>query len=102
MKTTYTAIIWILLFSYNSATADGIGCPKGTKPKGEQTPEVSEAWCDKSVSGKVVMHGPYRSWWPNGKLGTEGKYENGKQVGLLRGWYESGELQGEELFENGH
>jgi hypothetical protein len=57
IKTIYTAIIWILLFSDNSAAADGIGCPKGTEPKGEQTPEVSEAWCEKSVNGKVLMHG---------------------------------------------
>ena len=30
MKTICTAIIWVLLLSYNSAAADGIGCPKGT------------------------------------------------------------------------
>ncbi len=53
------------------------------------------------VDGKKVMHGPYRAWWPNGKLGTEGQYLNGKPDGLWRGWYESGELQGEELFKNG-
>jgi antitoxin component YwqK of YwqJK toxin-antitoxin module len=47
------------------------------------------------------MHGPYRSWWPNGKLGTSGQYVYGKAEGKWRGWYRTGELQGEEWFENG-
>jgi len=83
------------------ALADGIGCPKGTTPNGESEPDVSEAWCEILKDGRTVQHGPYRSWWPNGKLGTEGQYEYGKQTGRWRGWYETGELQGEEWYEHG-
>jgi len=83
------------------AASNDIGCPKGTKPNGETTPEVSEAWCETTKDGKTVQHGPYRAWWPDGRLGTEGQYEYGKAVGRWRGWYKTGELQGEEWFENG-
>jgi len=88
----------VILSASQYAIANGIGCPKGTTPSGETTPEVSEAWCEDS---NHEMHGPYRAWWPNGKPGTEGQYEHGTATGKWRGWYESGELQGEEWFENG-
>jgi hypothetical protein len=76
-------------------------CPKGTTPKAESTPQVSEAWCEILRAGATEMHGPYRAWWPNGKLGTEGQYSHEKQTGRWRGWYETGELQGEEWYEDG-
>ncbi len=85
----------------NAAARGGIGCPKGTTPNGEETPEVSEAWCELQWNGQTVQHGPYRAWWPNGKLGTTGQYDHGKAVGKWTGWYSSGELQGEEWFQNG-
>ncbi|MDH4099873.1 MAG: hypothetical protein OEV28_04800 [Nitrospirota bacterium] len=93
----------VALFAFGSICfgAEKIDCPKGTTPKAETTPEVSEAWCELHENGKAVMHGPFRAWWPNGKLGTEGQYDHGKAVGVWRGWYETGELQGEEWFENG-
>lgn len=84
-----------------SASAAGIGCPKGTRPNGETLPEVREAWCEVMHDGKTVQHGPYRAWWPNGKRGNLGQYEYGKAVGKWTGWYPSGKLQGEEWFENG-
>src|SRR5579883_1427928 len=74
-------------------------CPKGTTPKAEATPELSEAWCEISKDGTTFQHGPYRAWWPNGKLSTEGQYAYGKQTGRWRGWYVTGELQGEEWYE---
>jgi hypothetical protein len=76
-------------------------CPKGTVPRGETTPEVREAWCEVTVNGKTVEHGPYRSWWPNGRLGTKGTMVYGKAEGRWTGWYETGELQGEEWFKDG-
>jgi antitoxin component YwqK of YwqJK toxin-antitoxin module len=47
------------------------------------------------------MHGPYRAWWPNGKLGTVGQYENGVTEGKWSGWYSNGHLQGYEWFKAG-
>jgi antitoxin component YwqK of YwqJK toxin-antitoxin module len=83
------------------ARSGDVTCPKGTVPNGEITPEVKEAWCEIMWHGKTVQHGPYRSWWPNGKLGTTGQYVYGKAEGKWQGWYSTGQLQGEEWFENG-
>lgn len=100
MKGSFVALALFVALPCIAGSND-IGCPEGAKPNGETTPEVSEAWCEISKGGKTVQHGPYRAWWPNGKLGTEGQYDYGKAVGHWRGWYETGELQGEEWFENG-
>lgn len=67
-------LVALLTLSGNSFAGEGIGCPAGTKPNGETTPDVSEAWCEIVRDGKVEYHGPYRAWWPNGKLGNEGQY----------------------------
>ena len=94
------AVVLISLGAYSYAGS--IHCPKGTTPNGESTPDVSEAWCEKTVSGSTVMHGPYRAWWPNGKLGTVGQYENGVTEGKWSGWYPNGRLQGHEWFKAGN
>ncbi len=83
------------------AETDGIGCPDGTKANGETMPEVSEAWCELKTNEGVVLHGPYRSWYPNGTLGTRGQLEKGKPVGRWYGWYESGAKEGEIVYEDG-
>ena len=93
-----TLCLFAAFFATQCALAGGIDCPKGTTRNGETTPEASEAWCEDT---NHRMHGPYRAWWPNGNLGTEGQYEHGVATGKWRGWYESGELQGEEWFEGG-
>lgn len=91
-------VLLIIFFVSQYVLAEGISCPKGTSPNGERTPDVSEAWCEDE---NHKMHGPYRAWWPNGKLGNEGQYKHGAEIGKWRAWYESGKLQGEEWFENG-
>lgn len=101
MTTPIVLIALYTLIMLALASADGIDCPAGTTPRGETTPDVSEAWCEVFKDGKTVHHGPYLAWWPNGKLGTKGQYEYGKPVGRWHGWYETGELQGEEWYENG-
>jgi hypothetical protein len=83
------------------ALTAGIVCPNGTTPRVETTPDSRKAWCELQWNGKTVNHGPYRSWWSNGRLGTEGTYVSGRQDGKWRGWYPSGQLQGEEWYDNG-
>jgi hypothetical protein len=76
-------------------------CPEGTRRAAETVPEVSEAWCELDHDGTVVLHGPYRAWWPNGVLGTSGQYSFGKAVGEWTGWFPSGKIQGKQRFEEG-
>ena len=84
-----------------ASVTDGIGCPDGTQANGETVPEVREAWCELHTSGGVVQHGPYRAWYPNGTLATNGQFDKGKNVGRWHGWYASGAKQGEIVYENG-
>lgn len=84
-----------------SAAPAGVGCPAGTVPNGEKTPDVAEAWCEKTLDRRNVMHGPYRAWYPNGRLGTSGQYANGEPIGKWSNWYPSGRLQAFEWFEEG-
>jgi hypothetical protein len=70
------------------------------------------------------LHGPYRTWHPNGKPAFEGFYEHGlshglcrqwndrgrllgsfrmvQGTGIRRGWFPSGRLQSETSMVNGH
>ena len=93
--------MWLLVVVPAVADGQRLTCPAGTTPKGERTPEVSEAWCEALHEGKVVLHGPYRAWWPNGQLRTDGRYHYGRPVGVWKGWYVDGKRQGEESFEDG-
>jgi hypothetical protein len=91
------SILWLPVLG----APTGIRCPAGTVPTGEQTPEVHEAWCEKVVDGKTLMHGPYRAWWPNGRLGTSGQYANGQATGEWKDWYQNGKVQGREWYVAG-
>ncbi|MBX2882804.1 MAG: hypothetical protein KTR32_22835 [Granulosicoccus sp.] len=81
--------------------AGNFTCPPDTILNEESRPELSVSWCEVIINGDTVFHGPYRAWWPNGRLGNEAHYEYGVPVGLWRGWYASGALQGSNLYENG-
>lgn len=81
--------------------AGNFTCPYDTILNEETKPQLSVSWCEVVINGQTVFHGPYRAWWPNGRLGNEAHYEYGVPVGLWRGWYESGRLQGSNLYEDG-
>lgn len=102
MRATFAAVLIAALVLSDNSFADGIGCPAGTTPNGETTPEVSEAWCEITRDGKVDMHGPYRAWWPNGRLGDQGQYSYGQMTGRWRAWHKNGKLQAEEWYDKGH
>jgi antitoxin component YwqK of YwqJK toxin-antitoxin module len=101
MRATFATVAIAALVLSGNSFAGGIGCPAGTTPNGENTPDVSEAWCEIIKDGKTEMHGPYRSWWPNGKVGNKGQYDHGQMIGQWRAWHENGKLQAEEWYKNG-
>ncbi len=94
---TYFAAALAFAGAVVSAAPDPLQCPPGTVANGEQTPDVDEEWCE-IPGAPPVLHGPYRAWWPNGKLGTRGQYTTGKRTGKWIGWYPSGKLQGNEWY----
>src|SRR2546427_4601198 len=68
MRTRHLVMMALLVLMPAAGLAGELSCPRGTTPNGERTPEVSEAWCETMRDGRVVFHGPYRAWWPNGQL----------------------------------
>lgn len=100
-KLSLTALAIVLSLAGSLVFAAGIGCPKETRLNGESTPDVSEAWCEVAHDRVKVLHGPYRAWWPNGKLGNAGQYHFGRAVGKWTAWHPNGKLQGEEWFADG-
>jgi hypothetical protein len=47
------------------------------------------------------LHGPYRTWHPNGKPAFEGCYEHGRSHGTCRQWNDRGRLLGSFRMEHG-
>jgi antitoxin component YwqK of YwqJK toxin-antitoxin module len=48
-----------------------------------------------------VPHGPYRDYWSNGELASEGSFKEGKRQGMWSFYRADGTLQEEILFEEG-
>jgi antitoxin component YwqK of YwqJK toxin-antitoxin module len=48
-----------------------------------------------------VRHGPFREFYPNGQVATEGEYEDGLQQGLWRDYHENGQVAAEGYFVDG-
>jgi len=48
-----------------------------------------------------VTNGPYRIYYPSGKLKAEVVYKDGKFDGPFRGYYENGQLSTEIIYKNG-
>ena len=95
-------IIPILILLSSFSIAQNIECPPNSKRAGEETPEVSETWCEtKNSKGQTVIHGPYLAWYPNGTLGTKGQYHYSQATGFWEAWYENGQKEAEGNFEDG-
>ena len=68
-------------------------CPDGTTEFGGAPPVGNRKYCgykNSAVVGGVSKHGPWRFWWPNGQLESDGKYAKNKKHGLFTGWYSNG------------
>ncbi len=49
----------------------------------------------------IKLHGSWRNWYDNGRLGSEGTNKNGEPNGHWKSWYESGQLKSEGTYKNG-
>ena len=94
------APIILFLTVYPVVVLAAIGCPKGTVPNGEQTHEVSEAWCELETN-RALLHGPYRAWYSNGVAGTIEHYDQGKREGKAAYRWDNGKKQATGQYKNG-
>lgn len=83
-----------------TAVAENIGCPKGTIQNGENDPGITQAWCE-LASDRSQFHGPYRSWYGNGVLGTMENFNHGKRDGKAEYRWGNGRLQASGQYKNG-
>lgn len=69
-------------------------CPSGTEQLGAEPPEGDMSWC---VDNDGNKHGPYKTWYENGKIESEGEYSKGVRIGTWRYWSPSGKLERTEV-----
>jgi antitoxin component YwqK of YwqJK toxin-antitoxin module len=90
----------MLCLTTHVVAAEDIACPKGTIQNGAEAPGVTEAWCELETD-RSQLHGPYRSWYGNGILGTMENYNHGKRDGKAEYRWGNGKLQASGQYKNG-
>ncbi len=77
-------------------------CPAGAELLGDAPPKGVEEWCQKrTADDRYVKHGPYRSWFKNGRKKVRGAYRDGQRHGPWREWYRSGQPALEGTYTDG-
>ncbi len=66
-----------------------LACPPATSVRNGRIDELTEQWC---ADADGTMHGPYRSWHPNGRLRSTVQYREGREHGPTRSWHPNGPL----------
>jgi len=59
------------------------GCPQGTASFGAAPPEGSATWCERDDG---TRHGPYQSWYADGRSREQGTYKDGVPAGNWTRW----------------
>jgi hypothetical protein len=90
---------FLLFLASLAAASEDIGCPRGTVQNGVRMPGVTEAWCELKTD-RSQFHGPYRSWYGNGVLGTKENYKHGKRDGKAEYHWGNGKLQASGQYRN--
>ncbi len=68
-------------------------CPPGATLVQESTDSSRQTFCQKSVDGRLVYHGPYQQWTSDGVLLAQYRLADGTRTGLQRSWDNDGILQ---------
>ncbi|WPB73736.1 hypothetical protein KYC5002_32435 [Archangium violaceum] len=109
-KLTRTLVVGLTLatsvaFAEGTAASNGstpkLACPAGTK----QTGNLNDGLYCRKVDAKAdrnAAHGPYASYFPNGKKSAEGQYVDGFRTGLWTFYSEDGQVRGRTEFQGGN
>jgi hypothetical protein len=71
-----------------------VTCPDGTVLAEARPPVGREQWCERLPLGIDRRHGPYRAWYPDGRVKIEGQFVNGRKAGRWVFWHGNGILNG--------
>ena len=69
-------------------------CPTRTEQLGAEPPDGDMLWC---VNTDGQKHGPFKTWYDNGQIESDGQFSNGVRSGYWRYWSRSGQLTREEV-----
>ncbi|KFA94359.1 toxin-antitoxin system YwqK family antitoxin [Archangium violaceum] len=109
-KLTRTLVVGLTLatsvaFAEGTAASTGstpkLACPAGTLQTGNLKDGL---YCRKGdvKAGRGDAHGPYASYFPNGKKSAEGQYVDGFRTGLWTFYSEDGQVRGKTEFQGGN
>ncbi len=81
----------VVLTAMLSRGGPAIACPGGTALTEARPPAGREQWCERlDQSGNRVRHGPYRAWYPDGRIKIEGQFVEGDKSGRWTFWHGNG------------
>ncbi len=83
--------------------AKPLKCPSGAEIIGSGPPTGKREYCAKphKKTGELIKHGPWRSFWPNGKVESTRVYKKGKEHGKFRTFTMDGKKILEGRYEKG-
>ena len=62
---------------------------------------ASISWVYTDAMGQKVKHGPFQTFYGNGRLNYEANFLDGKQDGTATVWRENGEIEGQTFWRHG-
>jgi hypothetical protein len=79
-----------MLLGLPAVNAD-VTCSGGTAVVEARPPAGREEWCERrGAAGRPIRQGPYRAWYPNGRLKIEGEFLDGEKSGRWTFWHGNG------------
>ena len=94
MRFWLISILLLMAISAPSVViAASISCTDGTT----LVEKKNESFCEKrdKRTGKSIKHGPYISYYKNGKVASQGSYQNGQRADLWIDYYDTGKKKAE-------
>ena len=100
---TFPAIIVTQGACTSDSSVKELRCPKNTEAYGGRPPLGNREYCGRpgpsDTPQSITNHGPWRFWWPNGKLQHRGTYKNGQKHGKFTQWADTGQKISEGSYE---
>lgn len=68
-----------------------LACPGDARRVEARPPAGPEEWCERpGADGRAVREGPYRAYYPDGRLKVEGRFAAGRKTGRWTYWHGNG------------
>ncbi len=82
-------IAFLIPLQFANAKDDFV-CPEVTSKSSVTRSGILQESCLLGYEGKVIQHGPFRAWWPDGNPMVSGEMTFGKRTGMWVTWHPNG------------